>query len=206
MDLHVASGAFLAGAVGRRRIEDRALDAAWEIVRGQLRLLMGKEIVPHDVTPENLRALIAADAAAKATLEQVGTSAPVMRRATVVQRALQGARILWIDDEPDGNALERATLGTFGVVVRTALSGEEAKRVLRGERFDLVISDISRPGESLAGIKDLPLLRLIAPDLPVIFYIMRMEPRGVPAGAFGITARPDELLHLCMDALERRRS
>ena len=28
--------------------------------------------------------------------------------------------------------------------------------------------------------------------------------RPVPVGAFGLTARPDELLHLVMDALERR--
>lgn len=205
IDVHIASGAFLASAAGRRRVEDRALDAAWEAVRGRLRHLLGKDVTPQDATPTNLRALIDADADAKAALAQVGASAHVIRRATVVQRALQGARVLWIDDEPDGNALESSTLRAFGVEVRTALSGEEAKRVLRSERFDLVVSDISRPGESLAGIKDLPLLRLIAPELPVIFYIMRMEPRGVPSGAFGITARPDELLHLCMDALERRR-
>ena len=39
---------------------------------------------------------------------------------------------------------------------------------------------------------------------PVIFYVGVFEPeRGVPGQAFGITNRPDELLHLTLDALER---
>jgi hypothetical protein len=43
-----------------------------------------------------------------------------------------------------------------------------------------------------------------APDdrLPIIFYIGRYDPTaGTPAGAFGITNRPDQLIHLAIDAL-----
>ena len=40
----------------------------------------------------------------------------------------------------------------------------------------------------------------------VVFYVGRVDrAAGVPAGSFGITNRPDELLHLVMDALERCR-
>lgn len=40
---------------------------------------------------------------------------------------------------------------------------------------------------------------------PIIYYVGSADPsRPVPVGAFGLTARPDELLHLVMDALERR--
>jgi len=43
--------------------------------------------------------------------------------------------------------------------------------------------------------------------VPVIFYIGYPDPsKGVPPHAFGITHRPDELLHLIMDALERVKS
>ena len=41
---------------------------------------------------------------------------------------------------------------------------------------------------------------------PVIFYIGIFDPKlGIPGGAFGITNRPDELLHLVLDALERKK-
>ena len=34
------------------------------------------------------------------------------------------------------------------------------------------------------------------------FYVYHSD--GIPAGAFGLTNRPDELVHLVIDALERR--
>jgi hypothetical protein len=38
----------------------------------------------------------------------------------------------------------------------------------------------------------------------VIFYLWDYKPElGTPAGAFGITKRPDKLLHLVIDALAR---
>ena len=53
----------------------------------------------------------------------------------------------------------------------------------------------------------LPALQAVAPDTPVIFYVGEVdERRGPPPGSAGITNRPDELLHLVLDVLERRRS
>ena len=41
---------------------------------------------------------------------------------------------------------------------------------------------------------------------PLIFYIGVVDPdKDKPAQAFGITKRPDELLHLTLDALERKK-
>jgi hypothetical protein len=41
----------------------------------------------------------------------------------------------------------------------------------------------------------------------VIIYLYDLDrERGVPGGAFGITNRPDELVNLVLDALERSRS
>jgi hypothetical protein len=41
---------------------------------------------------------------------------------------------------------------------------------------------------------------------PVLYYVGSLDPGApTPAGAFGITIRPDELLMLCLDALERVR-
>jgi hypothetical protein len=43
-----------------------------------------------------------------------------------------------------------------------------------------------------------------AGDVPLLLYTTESLP-SVPAGAFGSTDRPDELLHLVIDALERHR-
>jgi hypothetical protein len=42
---------------------------------------------------------------------------------------------------------------------------------------------------------------VLAPEL--VFYVGRE--RDVPIGAFGLTSRPDELLNLVLDVLERTR-
>jgi len=52
------------------------------------------------------------------------------------------------------------------------------------------------------------LLRLRAANvlLPMIFYVHKLKPgAGTPEGTFGITNRPDQLLHLVPDALGRSR-
>jgi hypothetical protein len=57
-----------------------------------------------------------------------------------------------------------------------------------------------------AGIEMLTELQAAGVTLPVIFYVgvLRLG-AGTPAGAFGITYRPDVLLTLVGDALERVR-
>jgi len=55
-------------------------------------------------------------------------------------------------------------------------------------------------------VRALPWIRKLGDGAPVVFYIGDLdEDRGVPPGAFGITDRVEELLHLVLDALERRR-
>jgi CheY-like chemotaxis protein len=85
-------------------------------------------------------------------------------------------------------------------------STETAVECLESEAFDLILSDISRCGSNRHGLDALPRLRAASPGTPVVFYIGRVaREAGVPPGAFGITDHPGELLHLVMDALERRR-
>ncbi|HSH75738.1 MAG TPA: response regulator [Longimicrobiales bacterium] len=129
-----------------------------------------------------------------------------LRRAAQSRKALYGARILWIDDRPDNLRAEIDTLRHLRAIVSTARSTDEAEIRLRSEAFDLIISDMAREGDSAAGTRALPRLRSWAPDTPVVFYTARIDPaRGVPKGALGITDRTDELLHLIVDAMERRR-
>jgi CheY-like chemotaxis protein len=60
------------------------------------------------------------------------------------------SRILWVDNQPGGNHLERSTLLSWEVDVQAARDTEEALRELKDDRqrFDLVISDWRRPGDS----------------------------------------------------------
>jgi hypothetical protein len=53
-----------------------------------------------------------------------------------------------------------------------------------------------------AGKAFLPKVRQAPLSPPLIFYVG--QERDVPAGAFGLTIRPDELLNLVLDVLERK--
>jgi len=65
---------------------------------------------------------------------------------------------------------------------------------------------MNREGDATAGLKFLEQLRK-EKAIPAIFYVGVIDPtKGVPPLAFGMTNRPDELLHLTLDALERKKA
>jgi CheY-like chemotaxis protein len=145
---------------------------------------------------------------------------PVADREAALERAnahralFEGAEILWVDDRPSNNRNEARMLRSFGALITFAVTTEEALRALgigvdQHQPFDIVISDISRElpaPEPTAGLTMLPRLREAGYHPPVIFYIGHPDPgTGVPAGAFGVTNRPDQLLQLTIDALSRVR-
>lgn len=72
------------------------------------------------------------------------------------------------------------------------------------QRFDLVISDIARGEDPAAGLGTPRALTNQGTRVPVIFYVGQAL-RPIPQDAFGITDRPDELVHLVLDALARCR-
>jgi CheY-like chemotaxis protein len=57
------------------------------------------------------------------------------------------AKILLVEDEPDNRDLVRIFLETDGHEVATAATGEEGLELARGGGFDLVLMDLSLPGE-----------------------------------------------------------
>ncbi len=119
---------------------------------------------------------------------------------------LRGKRILWVDDEISNNWYERRMLAAFSLDIEQVARTEDALHELSDaeHRYDLVISDIERWGDNVAGIKFLDEYNATAHPLPVIFYVTKLDSeKPTPRGAFGITNRPDALLHLVADALER---
>jgi CheY-like chemotaxis protein len=135
-----------------------------------------------------------------------------LERAKKRRRLYEGAEILWVDDRPSNNRNESRMLRSFGALVTFASTTDEARKAinvanLEARPFDVILSDISRdiPEKNpRAGLEMLTILRQDGTMLPVIFYVGVLDPdAGVPAGAFGITNRPDLLLTLVGDALVR---
>lgn len=118
----------------------------------------------------------------------------------------RNAQILWVDEEPENNINERRMFRQLEVGIDIARSTDEALKILKDGCYDLVISDMVRGKEATAGLEFLSQFRKSDKTTPVIFYIGIFDPeKGTPASAFGVTNRPDELLHLTLDALERRK-
>jgi CheY-like chemotaxis protein len=136
-------------------------------------------------------------------------------RANAHRSAFEGAEILWVDDRPSNNRNEARMLRSFGALVTFAATTDEALRALRTgaeqhQAFDIILSDIGRDlpqADPTAGLTMLPRLREAGFHQPIIFYVGRLNAgAGVPAGAFGVTNRPDQLLQLTIDVLSRVRS
>src|SRR5262249_50269931 len=130
-----------------------------------------------------------------------------MRRAQQHLAILRGARILWVDDQPENNLNERQMFSRLGVEVDVARTTDEGLMMLRNDNHDVVFSDMLRDGDSRAGLMLLESLPDRDKSRRVISYVgIYDSARGIPAGAFGMTNKPDELLHLTLDALERERA
>ena len=128
------------------------------------------------------------------------------------------SRILWVDNNPGGNELERSTMLSWEVDVQAVRSTEEAVRELQDDRqtFDLIISDWRRPGDTDEEPAGPALARRIAalelePRPRVVFYHGPVEPAELASRrrvaeelrAVGTTASPGELFRWCLIELTR---
>jgi CheY-like chemotaxis protein len=139
---------------------------------------------------------------------------------------LKGARVLWVDDRPANNAAIVKLFRDAGAIVQTPVANAEALALLRSDHYDVVISDV---GRDVGPDKDDPDAKLMGLDFAdevmelrgqkVILYAARFNPltypelsdtervalaKRVERSTFGRTNRPDELIHLVFDTLERR--
>lgn len=137
--------------------------------------------------------------------ESAAERAQVIRRARRLTPLCSGARLLWVDDQPENNAAEQRIFASLGILVDQARSNDEALKMLSFNTYDLLISDMQRDSRD-AGLHLLKIIRQRGYILPLIFYISHFDPaRGTPPYAFGITNRATDLLNYIFDALERRR-
>jgi len=119
-----------------------------------------------------------------------------------------GKSVLWVDDEPDNNTYEREALEALGMKVYFVPTTSEALELIKGNEYDVVISDMSRPEGKRAGYDLLGKIKLLRPTVPFVLYSSSNTPEQEAeikgAGAYGSTARASELIRLVTDAIKGR--
>lgn len=134
----------------------------------------------------------------KADLDQVA------RRSQRISSIIRGTRLLLINDMPEEMINVQRILKKLGVIVEVSRDTKSALNMLANTDYDVIVSDISREGIPDEGIRFLKESLKRGVYRPTIFSVARFEPsKGVPAYAFGITNRVDELLNLVFDVVER---
>ena len=99
------------------------------------------------------------------TVEQRGES-DLSQRQEAPSLGAEAANILVVDDQPSIGELVKRLLLRHGYVVATATSADEALEfILKGLRFDLVLSDVAMPG--MTGVELARRIRDLAPEQPI---------------------------------------
>jgi two-component system phosphate regulon response regulator OmpR len=102
------------------------------------------------------------------------------------------ARILVLDDEPELRALLQRYLGERGFTVRVAADAAQLDRALQRESFDVLVLDLTLPGED--GLSICRRLRANGETLPILMLTARGDPVdrvvGLEIGADDYLAKP----------------
>lgn len=105
------------------------------------------------------------------------------------------AKILLVEDEPDNRDLVRMFLEADGHEIATSATGEDAVERAEAEPFDLVLMDLSLPGEfdGLEATRRLRLLRSMdaVPVVALTAHAMRGDrERALAAGCDAHISKP----------------
>lgn len=100
-----------------------------------------------------------------------------------------GGRILVVDDEPQIRRILRAVLVAKGYEVIVAECGEDALKLIRSEKYRLILLDIKMPG--ITGIEVCRVVRTSS-DVPIIMMSAGEESRArsLEAGANDYLKKP----------------
>lgn len=110
-------------------------------------------------------------------------------------------RILYVEDEPDIQAIAQIALESVGgFTIKICASGEEALKNAAGFKPQLILLDVMMPGmdgpSTLAELKKLPELN----NTPAIFMTAKVQPQEVEqllsCGAIDIIPKPFEPMTL----------
>lgn len=157
-----------------------------------------------------LSAAVASKASERSSNGNVRHDTAELVEETVTPDLLERARaanLLWVDDNPSNNRYELRALRALGLTIETSTSTEDALKRIANTEFDLIISDLGRPGDDRAGLTLLTRLRQMSIRTPYLIYAspralaFREEARKL--GAIDCTDRADELFRLVSTTLSR---
>ncbi len=121
-------------------------------------------------------------------------------------KQIAGASILWVDDRPSNNIYAQRALEALGIHFTLSTSTEDALKLLSKKMHDVIISDMGRPPDKLAGYTLLEKIKERQIDTPFIIYASSRSPEHVAEsrrkGAIGCTNNPQELFEMVVDAIK----
>jgi DNA-binding NtrC family response regulator len=136
-------------------------------------------------------------------VERSGSTVPIRQTLPITNDASDAvATILWVDDHPSNNALEVEALRRNRVAVHLAESTDDALKLLAFNRYRLVVSDLGRGEDRLAGLRMIGAMKQRRMTVPVLIYTVR--PKGAngldtlrrlatESGAAGVAVTPQEV-------------
>lgn len=113
------------------------------------------------------------------------------------------ATVLWVDDHPSNNQREAEVLKRHRIAVHVAESTDDALKLLAMNSYQLVISDLGRGEDRLAGLRMIQLMKQRGISVPVLIYTVqppdparRVAQRElvIGAGAADLAVTPREAL------------
>jgi CheY-like chemotaxis protein len=109
-------------------------------------------------------------------------------------------RLLWVDDRPENNVLEREAFESAGFEITLALSTTQALQATQGTNFAAIISDMGRKEGPREGYNLLETLRSQGNATPFFVYaganLPEHQQEALARGAQGSTNDPNELFRL----------
>ncbi|MCF6440249.1 winged helix-turn-helix domain-containing protein [Pseudoalteromonas luteoviolacea] len=106
-------------------------------------------------------------------------------------------RILWVDDNPKNNTKEQGYFLKKKIGVYNTTSTQEALLLLSMYEYSVVISDMGRDGEPLAGLKLLRAMRAVGDETPFYVYTWvesdKQKEVIISAGGQGVATKKQEL-------------
>lgn len=148
-------------------------------------------------------ALLLSAAVGSLVVDRLGQEVPIRRTPPITNDPPDAiATILWVDDHPSNNALEVEELRRRRVAVHLTQSTDDALKLIGINRYSLVVSDLGRGEDRLAGLKMIAAMKQRGMSVPVIIYTVRPKDRSgqdrlrrmvAGAGAAGLAVSPQEV-------------
>ena len=188
------------------RITNSMLEILDEMVENEIKFNPFINDVNDSIARDSKEAIALEDSVSRKTLlVSNAQKESLFRRMAYVKDMKRNIRALWFDDTPDCELSELRLILALGIKLDRADTPVEAEKFIQNVSYDFIILDIWQQDNPKGGIEFFNKQVQKGILIPTIFYITKYdEARGTPPFAFGITNRPNDLLHLVMDVIERK--